>query len=206
MTDAMPAPTSEDPRSAPPRLSLGRRILAVAIAIHLFSILTWAWPGNSAALTFTRRITGKYLLYTGLWQGWDMFAPDPLTVNAYLEARLTMGDGSTKTWTFPRMERLGVWDKFRQERYRKWAVDRIRPASAANLWSDTSRYIARLHANDPAGPPRVVVLSRHWRTLKSPASLWIPIGRENSAIAEEQFVFFHYDVRPADLAVPFRVQ
>jgi hypothetical protein len=49
-----------------------------------------------------------------------MFAPIPKSANAYIEAEVVYRDGSRKTWAFPRMEQLGLAEKYFRERYRKF--------------------------------------------------------------------------------------
>ncbi len=56
---------------------------------------------------------------TGLFQSWELFAPDPRGSTLQLEARLTYDDGSTRTWQPPKGDRVvGVYRTFR---WRKWA-------------------------------------------------------------------------------------
>jgi hypothetical protein len=131
-----------------------------------------------------------------------MFSPNPMSINAYLEAEMVMADGTHKTWVFPRMDRMGLFDKFRYERYRKWAIDRVRLDAYSGIWPETARYIARLYYDDPAGPPKEISLVRHWRTIKPPTQLWIPIGKEDEMLSEEKYTFYHYNVRKEDIMPP----
>src|ERR1041385_7538633 len=61
-----------------------------------------------------------YLMYTGFWQYWDMFSPNPASIDFYGTATITYKDGSTKPYTFPRMYEMCIPKKYVSERYRKF--------------------------------------------------------------------------------------
>jgi hypothetical protein len=107
-------------------------------------------PLVSACGSFSR----PYPLWTGLFQKWDMFAPDPSKLNCYVGAQIAFRDGRTALWNFPRMENLGIVEKYFQERYRKYANDNLRLDSDAPAWPDAARYIARLHCSAVNPPVR----------------------------------------------------
>jgi hypothetical protein len=108
-----------------------------------------------------------YVIQSGLWHSWDMFSPDPLSINFRLEAEILFKDGTTNHWEFPRMEKLGYWQRFQKERYRKWR-DRVRQDNYAAVWQDTCRYIARVHNLNPENPPTRVTLIRRWQPIPRP--------------------------------------
>ncbi len=120
-----------------------------------------------------------------------MFAPDPLRINAYLEAEVKFQDGSTLRWTFPRMEQLSMGRKYFKERWRKWATDNVRLDRNSGLWADAARYVARLHQAMPS-PPTQVKLIRLWADIPPPERAKEP-DNWNS------YAFFTYDVKPSDL-------
>lgn len=175
-------------------MSIGRWILSAALAVHIASVVIGVWPVSARA----RRLVRPYLQFTGLWQRWQMFAPNPVRTNTYFEAELRMADGSTKVWAFPRMEGLDLWAKFREERSRKWAAELVRRNARPAIWQVTARYVARLHAGDPAGPPQAVALRRHVTPIPDPHLLWLPRGFENAVPSSEE-VLFRYTVQPEDL-------
>src|SRR3954469_688867 len=81
-----------------------------------------------AHFPFCTRLVQKiedYVIWSGLWHSWDMFSPDPLSLNFNVQAFITYADGVTETWDFPRMDKMGLWEKFQKERYRKWR-ERVR--------------------------------------------------------------------------------
>ena len=181
--------------------------ISIFILVHLYIIVTWGLPGSRFRTAVIQPVQ-DYVINTGLWHSWDMFSPEPLAVNFHLEAEITYADGARGIWEFPRMEKLGLWERFQKERYRKWR-ERVRQDSYSPVWADTARYIARLH-NNPVNPPRRIVLIRHWEPISPPimdvntTNIALSRFRDYQPFPTEwpmrfQFRFMHYEVTPKDL-------
>lgn len=132
------------------------------------------------------------MLWSGLFQSWDTFAPEPKSVNSYIEALVVFKDGSTSTWKFPRMEQLSLTERYYRERYRKF-VEVLQQSSHSALWPDISRYIARLNNKHASNPPEIVILVEH-RSAIGPYTEG-PYRPEPSHAR----IFFEYNVKPEDL-------
>ena len=170
-----------------------RTAISLFLAFNLFAILSWCVPLESPFISACRNATRRYMLFTGLFQKWDMFAPNPSSLNGYVGAQVIFHDGHTALWSFPRMEELGLVDKYFRERYRKYAVDNLRLDTNSVTWPDAARYIARLN-NSAINPPVAVNLIRYWSTVPPPT----PDGSYDPP-PWQQFAFFHYDLVPGDL-------
>jgi hypothetical protein len=160
---------------------------------NLFAIVTWCVPLESPLIARARAFVRPYLVDIGLFQKWDMFAPDPSKINNYVGALIVYHDGTGALWTFPRMEKLGYIDKYLNERYRKYANDCLFLDANAGLWPDAARYIARLN-NRPENPVESVALVRYWWIVPPPG----PNG-EVPELPWNHYMFFKYDVQPGDL-------
>ena len=169
-------------------------LLSAVLAFHLVAITCWCLPLNSLLPGRIKEAVRPYMLWTGLFQAWDMFAPEPPRLNFYLEAEITYRDGQKRVWKFPRMQDLGLMERYSKERYRKFANEHLRVDESALLWPDAARYVARLN-NDPANPPVLVQLVRYWSDL----AIRMPDG---SFTPERwsHFVFYRYPVGPGDLS------
>lgn len=165
------------------------------IAFHLVAVAVFVSPGRTPLLDAAARLVQPYLAFTGLWQYWDMFAPEPAYVNFRVEARVTFRDGTSTLWLFPGPEGKGPIAAYRMERLRKWR-DAIRVDENEEVWPDTARWVARVFAN-PANPPAKIELIRRWEDVPAPASGDYQ-AIEPAAYAES-FTFFAYDVSPEDL-------
>jgi hypothetical protein len=180
-----PAPAIGSELSKPARL-----VISAFIAFHLFAIVTWCIPLDTPLIAAWRAMLRPYVVWTGLFQKWDMFSPDPSKLNGYITAVVTYANGTTSVWGFPRMEELGSGEKYVKERYRKFANDNLRLDQYAQLWPDAARYIARQN-NHPSNPPVNVELVRNWSIVPPPNS--------GSVETWNRYVFFRYGVAPGDL-------
>ena len=173
-------------------LGIARKIAINAFLIfHILAITCWCLPINSALILECREFVRPYFLWTGLFQSWDMFAPNPKSMNSYLEALIIYKDRSTEIWTFPRVQLLDLTERYYRERYRKFEED-VTENEHAGLWPDTARYVARLHRNGPT-PPATVMLLVRWSNS---------VQRDDGTFERtpwDAHVFYSYTVKPEDL-------
>ncbi|HYZ91270.1 MAG TPA: translation initiation factor IF-2 N-terminal domain-containing protein [Actinomycetota bacterium] len=93
------------------RLLLSLFCVAVVAAV-LISNLPASYSGDLA-----KRRTGRVLVNAQLYQGWNMFAPDPPTFNIRLVAVVRYSDGTRSTWSPPVYNRFtGGYRDFRWRR------------------------------------------------------------------------------------------
>ncbi len=122
---------------------------------------TFQVPGFAPGINIHR----DYLLRTGLWQYWDMFAPNPADTDVYLEAKITYKDGTTAIQPYPRMFTKPIYEKYFKERFRKF-TERLHPDSYAWKWPTFAQRMALDAYHDKNNPPLNVVLIRHWKQLQ----------------------------------------
>lgn len=192
---------------------LGRRgAVAAFLLFHGYCVLTWVFPGPSAALAFLsspripwpaatgeRPLVPAYMHLTGQHQGWMMFAPNPLQHNRYVTATVLRRDGSTEPYAFPRLSEVGVAEAWVQKRYRRYQhaiVEHPVPAFRADL----ARYIAR-RVHRPGNPPVRVVLHVHESPIPRhdvPSDVPASVRVKDPARYVTR-VLLDYAVRPGDL-------
>jgi hypothetical protein len=163
----------------------------IFVAFHLAAIVFWCAPIDSPLLPLGRNLVRPYFLWAGLFQSWDMFAPLPKSANAYIEAELIYRDGSRKTWSFPRMEQMGVTEKYFRERYRKF-MDNLPRDENDPLLVDAARRIARLNSS-PNHPVKTVILIHKWSFI---------VPRTDTPYVPEpwqQHILLGYGVQPGDV-------
>jgi hypothetical protein len=194
MRPSQPQPAAESqPGDAPGTGRTLRVVITAFVAFNLFAIISWCVPLDTPLVGVCRNIARPYLVWTGLFQKWDMFAPNPSKLNCYVGAQILFRDGHSTLWNFPRIENLGIVDKYFKERYRKYANDNLRLDVNQPVWPDAARYIARLH-DSPANPPEFVNLVRYWSFVPPPT----PNG-SYQPLPWNQYTFFRYRVAPGDL-------
>ncbi|HWF11526.1 MAG TPA: hypothetical protein VG297_23825 [Bryobacteraceae bacterium] len=119
-----------------------------------------------------------------------MFSPAPKAVNSYMEAMVIYRDGNTRIWKFPRMEQLGLTDRYVSERYRKF-VENLQADKNASLWPDAARFIATRNDDRPV-PVRMVLLVRYWSEMTQRADGTF------AAAPWQAHVFYSWPPRPED--------
>jgi hypothetical protein len=130
--------------------------ISIFILFHLIAITCWAVPVNFSAVRDLREIIRPYMLWSGLYQSWDMFAPNPKSIRSYIKAVVITQDRHMKVWTFPRMEELSFGDRYAKERYRKFA-EMLPDQKNEALWPGVAAHVARLFKS-PTDPPDKIVL------------------------------------------------
>jgi hypothetical protein len=171
-------------------------LITAFILLHLYIIVFWGLPGSTFRTRLIKPVQ-DYVIWSGLWHSWDMFSPNPLSVNFSVDAQIKYADGTFTVWEFPRMERMGIWERFHKERWRKWR-ERVRQDAYSSIWDDTARWIARQNNNQPGNPPTQVMLIRHWQAIPPPvAGDYQPIPKEY--ILRQNYRFKVYQVQRGDL-------
>ena len=173
------------------RTQSNTNIVTVFVSIYVITTGLWLLPhsdGRDALLTPIMPV----IEYLGLWQSYRIFAP-PETSNFHLSALIWFKDGSTINWSYPQMARLGLLERMKRERFRKF-VDHVNDDSSAIFRPDFARYVA--HINNKGGhEPAIVVLERHWADIPPP-----PKGFEGPLPAQSNHrAFFSYQLQKGDL-------
>jgi hypothetical protein len=167
-----------------------RGAISAFILFHLVAITCWAIPTNFWLVQGVKELVRPYMLWTGLFQSWDTFAPNPPVVNSFVKAVVVTQDGRLHVWAFPRMEELSYSQRYGKERYRKFAEVILQQNNAA-LWPDIAKHIARLF-NSQTDPPAKVLLIQYQADITPWADeTYDPIPRPNG--------FYEYYVQPEDL-------
>lgn len=205
------------------------RWLKLLVGFHVVAITSWSLPKSSqgvlhAMVEPTRAEwilyyndgylryspIQQYILTFGLFQSWDMFAPNPTNRDIWCDAIVRYQDGSERTYQFPRVYEANYFEKYIIERYRKY-YERVNLDEFSFLWPDFAQRVATI-MDDPANPPVLVSLRRHYivtpRTITFgdyTSNLWEAVreGRVTSDVLSppnppivpfSSSVFFSYDV------------
>lgn len=168
-----------------------RAFVSAFIVFYLVAVIIWICPWSRAKETLVKPYE-EQMYFFGCWQGFAVFAPDPRKVNFRIHAKITYDDGSVFVWHYPAMEKLGFFERYYREHYRKFGNDCLN--STELLWRDFARFVAR--KNDRAGKhPVTVALTRTWADV-------LPIekgmGKPNPE-QSEKYQFYLYKVESGDL-------
>jgi hypothetical protein len=172
-------------------MTMKRIAINIFLVFHLTTIFCWAIPLNTRLITSTRPVIATYMTWSGLAQGWNLFAPNPLAINNRMEAEISYRDGQAEVWKFPRPQDFGYLKRYTLERQHKFGFDSLENNSLAYLRPDAARYIARLNNTKGNNPPVTVSLVGYQSKIAPPGSqLPEPWTRK---------VIYTYSVKAGDL-------
>jgi hypothetical protein len=168
-----------------------RAAINTFLLFHLAVIFCWAMPVNSQLVTNLRPKIAPYMAWSGLAQGWNLFAPNPLGMNTRAVAEITYRDGQTGIWEFPLPQNYGYFKRYFIERVHKFSFDSLLNDGFPALRPDAARYIARLNNTKKDNPPVSITLVS-FRSQIAPPGSGLPEPWVRKA-------FFTYSVKPGDL-------
>jgi hypothetical protein len=180
-------PTAANVTESPVR----KPIISAFILFYMSAVMLWVCPPSRTKDALIKPITDS-IWWTGVWQGFAVFAPDPRKINFRIVATIKYDDGSEKIWNYPAMEKLGFFERYCKEHFRKFGNDCMNYNEL--LWPDFARYIAR-QQDEKAKHPVSITLTRTWADI-------LPIEEGLNKPNPEQnrsYQFFFYKVLPEDL-------
>lgn len=134
----------------------------------------------------------------GMRQAWRVFAPDLRTLNWHTLCLIESADGTLKAKEFPRMDKLSLYERWRQEKKRSVLGERIAHPVYKDFKPAIARFYARSNDDQSNRPVRVtfVFASAPMPPLKKSLP-WVYRDQLPEHTAKQ--VFFSYAVRPEDL-------
>lgn len=161
------------------------------LIFHLTTIFCWAIPLNTRLVYGVKPYIAPYMVWSGLAQGWNLFAPNPLGINNRMEAQITYSDGEVCIWKFPQPQDYGYFKRYFFERPHKFSLDALMNDKTGYLRPDAARYIARVNYTKSDNPPAKVTLVAYHSKIAPP----------NSRLPEPwtSNVLYTYAVKPGDL-------
>jgi hypothetical protein len=167
---------------------LRKQAISAFILVYLFVMAIQILP-TSAWQQKVWNAVSMPVLWTGLWQTFAVFVPNPRKNNIYIDATVYFEDGTNQSWQYPRMEQLSFLDKMQKERFRKYGNDHVYFNNESMLWPDLAIYIAR-QSSRPKREAVRVDLRRHWFDIPPISS-----GISTNATADQSML------NPQDYAV-----
>lgn len=135
-----------------------RNFRNIFVAFHLVAILAFALPLGIVPANLLGFLS-PYVRCVGLNEMYDTFAPNPKSGEQFLKAIVFARSGNTEVYSFPRMEDLSPWERYSQERYRKF-TESVMCKDCSGLWPDIEKEAARRVPMSPSDPPGRVILVR----------------------------------------------
>jgi hypothetical protein len=166
------------------------------IAINLFIVLNLMmmaraqFDSKSPLINFIYKPVSFVQNYFSMWRGWQMFAPNPLRTNQYIDAKVTLENGKTIIWDFPRPSNSSLFERYMWgERFRKYTSDALRLDSKNYLWKDAGVFvIKKIKEKYPNKKVSEVTLRRRWLDIPNWNTSFIP----HRQIPKETYKTFEY--------------
>jgi hypothetical protein len=132
----------------------GRWLISTSIVVIVGAMALSATPDSELA-DVVRPLREPITDATGLFQNWNLFAPEPRPTTFRLEARLTYEDGSSATWSPPAGNRF--FGAYRSFRWRKWA-NNVLDRDREDLLRQAAEFIAGTTRRNGRYPVEVVLV------------------------------------------------
>ena len=102
--------------------TLKKAAISVFVTIHMAATLVWVLP-ECPIRRATIGAAKYYILPTGLWQNWAMFAPDPIHNTVTLEAEVVDSKGLRHHFEFPFADNPSEFQSILLARHSKFACN-----------------------------------------------------------------------------------
>ncbi|WP_413580564.1 hypothetical protein [Bdellovibrio sp. HCB288] len=170
--------------------------ISVFIAFNLMIIMTASFPDRSELGRLILRNFGYYIDVVGLEQPWSMFAPNPMSLNSYIEVEILFKDKSIEKWSLPRPTQMaGASKVIGGDRYRKFTQEYLMPDKNEEIWFDVARYVTRnVNQIESQGRKREIEklqFYRYYNYVKNPTEVFVRHGEPSGEYKRESVFFFH---------------
>ena len=155
--------------------------------IYLVAATAWTMPPGIPGRTAIVRLANAPLNALGLWQSWDMFAPDPMPADISMSLVAVLEDGAIVERELTHMPALDMRTRYTTERWRRLCNDHLRLDDNQRLWPDAARWFAGRIERESGRSVMRLAMWRHWRYT-------VPPGPDGAP-----------PQRPEWLSVPFHV-
>lgn len=168
-----------------------KKVINIAIISYLALIALHGIPLDSLLFRKLKDKTAPFVVGVGMWQGWNMFAPNPLRSDTYIFARLYFKDGSFITKNVEMDLEDNFLKVFREVRWTKWAKDNVRQEDYKSLWEPALRYMVAKYGTveNPVIKGQLLKKEYEVQLLKGDDSKAIPLSDFHPELSKEK-VFF----------------
>lgn len=170
-------------------------LLSFLILAYLFFTITWLSPESNLRTRILEPVK-QFWLFWGFDQNWRLFSPEIRNINFHTSATLTMTNGERVVWELPRMKQMSLWQRFKDEKFRKWSIDSLPWPDYKEFWPDFARYVGRQYCT-PENKPVDLTLNLYWIEIPQPQAKLIPV--KDLPEHTKYNTVFYYRFKPEDL-------
>jgi len=168
-------------------------VLAVLTALYFFLVIASLSPKTEWSKRVNDSVEDVWN-YLRLDQNWALFSPEIRAINYHTTAVVTFTDGTRMIWELPRSRRITIASQFKDEKWRKWAVDSLPWDDYKEFWPDLARYVGRKYYV-PSNKPVAMSLALWWTDIPPPS---VNQPQENLPEHTKYSNIFQYRYVPSD--------
>jgi hypothetical protein len=167
--------------------TLKKRVISVLVTLHLAALAIVNMP-QCPLRECCADWAAAYVLPTGLWQDWYMFAPDPGKVTIRLEALVADSAGKVSRFPFPCIGDLSVLAKMPAYRHAKYAANMSLPSCKAQREFAARHVVRTLNPPASAYPLKVQLYYKSWK-IPPPGAPLAEVATQSENLVIETFDF-----------------
>lgn len=137
------------------------------IAFYVYTTTLWLCPPSDMKVVLLTPVRDVFN-YTGLWQGFGVFGPQPRKQNFHVTANIYYADGRKGEWAFPRVDQMNHWDKLFAEHSRQYSIEFLTWQQNAFLWEPFSEWLLKQQQKQGLHPVKIELV-KHWAYTPPPS-------------------------------------
>jgi hypothetical protein len=147
------------------RWNARRLIISAFVLFHVSALCIWTVP---PCIIKDRcvPIFQYYVLPTGIWQWWAIFAPDPIRNTMVMDAEIVDARGMRHIFEFPRLADLPWWQKVARYRQPKFTANMVVPEYIPQRKFTAKHAVRQMELKPDAYP---LTVSLYYHVTDSPA-------------------------------------
>ncbi len=144
-----------------------RKVLTLGYPL---AALCWTLPAGYFPFKETLDpVIAKPFVFLNLWQAWDMFGPQPLREDLWVEVTIVDRAGQKRQQAVSHMPAMPYLERYQRERWRKFFNEHLRLDAKSFLWAPYVEYVRREEARRGV-TAETIELSRWWRPSVVPVA------------------------------------
>ncbi len=145
------------------RMMARRGAISIFLVLHLAAVALWNLPACPLRARF-EGLAAYYILPTGLWQYWGMFAPDPIRDTLTAEAMAMDAQGKLHRFGFPKIADYSFWAQIPRVRFSKFTCNLNEPTLRVHREFAARHAVRQMNLPEEAFPVHVELNYQLWRS------------------------------------------
>lgn len=156
------------PPASAPAVTPWQTAKACLACVYLATAFAWSMPVGLPLQGLVLAAVARPFNALGLWQAWDMFAPDPMPADIAVSAVAFFADGGEMECPITAGPDRDPITRYATERWRRFWNDHLRLDDNKPLWPAAAAWFAGAVERNTGRRVDGLVLWRHWRPVVPP--------------------------------------